>query len=318
MDKQEKKIQRSQYFSSMSNEKLQHLLQLDFQSSKSILTSEDTAIISDILSNRLDKNLKNDTFDIEEGWKSFQTDYLPMIDAEILDVLEDTEDSEFDLENGLEDLQRNDLPLFDLQDCEKTTFQQYIHKKSIWNKKQWCSVAVVCLVFFVTFSVTATASGVFSKIAQWTDDIFHFDRFNEFQLSSNQSPCDGNINLKEIFQTTQELPDVIPSWLPDGMIKTQNKYAENENQKQLIILYENPKIGTYIQLDIKYSNAASETLYEKDNSPMMIYQKDNIDYYFMKNLELETVVWCNGPLECQISGTISREELKKMIDSISS
>ena len=316
MDKKEKNISKYQYFFSMSNEKLQNLLRLDFQTSESILTSEDIFIISDILAERVDKNEQNDTFDIEEGWKTFQVDYLSKADAEMLDTLEDIEDSEFDVEKGLEDFHKNYLPLLRLHDFEKTIFQQHNHKKSILCKKQLVSVAIACLIL-VVFSVTAMANGVFSKMAKWTDDIFHFDNSDTVETSSNYDVNKDNINLKEIFQTEQKLPKVIPTWLPDDMVEIDRKLYETKYVKEYVLIYEDIKTDTSIQFNIEYSLLSSSAgVYDKDDSPIMIYQKNGVDYYFMQNLDLQTVVWQNGPLECQIAGTISRDDLKKMIDSI--
>ena len=48
----------------------------------------------------------------------------------------------------------------------------------------------------------------------------------------------------------------------------------------------------------------------------LIYSKDNIDFYIMKNIDEFVVLWKIDNFECQLSGTISREEFMKIIDSI--
>ena len=314
MDNQKKMMPRYQYFSSMSNEKLQHLLQLDFQALEELLTNEDISIISNILSTRLDTAYQ-DEFPIEEKWTDFLTDVLPNADAKILDTLEELECTEFDVEKNLKDFKEQYLPLLQAQNSEKTIIQKHPHKKFTWNKKRCVGIAAVCFVM-ISFSVTANANGLFSKMAHWTDDIFHFDNSEEIKTASKYNSSQNSLNLKEIFQVTQDLPNVIPIWIPYSMRATEYQYFDRQDKKYLNIVYENIDTSNYVQFFIKYAPIPSETLYEKDTTPVTIWQKDGVDYYFMQNLDFQTVVWRNGPLECQLSGTVSHDDLKKMIDSI--
>ena len=47
-----------------------------------------------------------------------------------------------------------------------------------------------------------------------------------------------------------------------------------------------------------------------------IYSHENIDYYIFSNLDQNRVAWMTASYECYISGELSIEDIKLMIDSI--
>ena len=46
------------------------------------------------------------------------------------------------------------------------------------------------------------------------------------------------------------------------------------------------------------------------------YKVSEIDYYIFSNIDQIRAVWINGSYECSVSGNITMEEIKLMIDSI--
>ena len=59
-----------------------------------------------------------------------------------------------------------------------------------------------------------------------------------------------------------------------------------------------------------------ETEYEMNGDEVEVYTKNGIDYYIYTNLRTQYAKWRVGSYECTISGTISEDEIKQMIDSI--
>ena len=93
---------------------------------------------------------------------------------------------------------------------------------------------------------------------------------------------------------------------------------ETDRFKMVMAIYSSENEGqifsisaTYLYEDVKFN-------YEKDDSPIEIIEKDDIQYYIMGNLNTNTFVWRNGSFECQVDGTVSRDVLKQMIASIPS
>ena len=68
------------------------------------------------------------------------------------------------------------------------------------------------------------------------------------------------------------------------------------------------QITTHLSEDIRNN--------EIENDPIEIYSHNGIDYYLFSNLDQFRAVWLVDSYECLISGDVSIEELKMMIDSI--
>ena len=55
---------------------------------------------------------------------------------------------------------------------------------------------------------------------------------------------------------------------------------------------------------------------EKDEENVVRYTYGGCSYYIVEDIETTKAIWQNGAFECNIAGTISKEEMKQMIRSI--
>ena len=55
---------------------------------------------------------------------------------------------------------------------------------------------------------------------------------------------------------------------------------------------------------------------EKNDDFLEKYVADGVEYYIFSNTETMNAAWSIGEFECIITGKITLEEMKKMIDSI--
>ena len=69
-----------------------------------------------------------------------------------------------------------------------------------------------------------------------------------------------------------------------------------------------------IQVRTHHSLAAQNS--EIENEPIEIYSHEGVDYYIFENVDQLRVIWLVDSYECLISGDVSIDELKMMIDSI--
>ena len=111
---------------------------------------------------------------------------------------------------------------------------------------------------------------------------------------------------------------MLPTYLPDGYTFDLQEGYETEQIKFLTLFYTGETEDLFLSLNIVYFYENINTPYEKDSSDITIYQKNGIDYYIMGNLNTNTAIWKNNSFEFQIDGTISLEELTKIIDYIPS
>ena len=54
----------------------------------------------------------------------------------------------------------------------------------------------------------------------------------------------------------------------------------------------------------------------KDGNPPVIYEKSGIQHYIMTDYDIRKAVWMQGDIQCIISGSVTEEEMKQIIDSI--
>ena len=77
--------------------------------------------------------------------------------------------------------------------------------------------------------------------------------------------------------------------------------------------------GSFVSVDIiQYSSTQllPKTSFEKDARDIEYYSNSKQDFYILSNLNTTTAVWSDGLLVQQITGNLSGDDIKKMIDSI--
>lgn len=286
MKNQTNQNNRIKYYVSFTTSELKKILKMDFLSDNdNNLTNEEIEIILNIISDRSQSTSTSKEFDINKSWNSFKNDYLPF--AERGESLFETPEIDCKKEN------------------DKSKFGQY---KNI-------AAAIICVIMIGLFSTTTTAQNLFDYIANWTKDAFWFDDHAK-QTAQPNKKADIYSNLGIFFDPELLTPDMLPTYLPHGYTFDIQEGYETEQMKFLTLFYTGETEDLFLSLNIIYFYEDMNTPYEKDSSDISIYQKNDIDYYIMGNLNTNTAIWKNGSFEFQIDGTISHEELKRMIDSI--
>lgn len=271
------------YYSSFTTPQLKTMLKSDFYASdKKELSSETIETILNILHSR--ENVKNENFNIDDGWNSFKANYLPFVEQ--------------------------NSTLFDDPTATITT-----HKatKAFYKKREFAAAIVIGMIMTGIFSTTTTAQNLFSYIANWTKETFWF---NENNSSTNYNQSKIKSTLANDYDFSKIPDDLLPTWLPDGFVQKDLTGYENSSEKVVYISFENEENHSFLNITISYLYAKVSNIYEKDNTKVTIYQKNGIDYYLLGNLNTNTAIWKNDSFECQIDGDISIDELKQIIDSI--
>ena len=122
--------------------------------------------------------------------------------------------------------------------------------------------------------------------------------------------------LQEFFQLSSLPEHIFPTWLPSELVLTDKSSCKNSSFEDIYLHYDNSTNTEYLNFSISYLKTDVATYYEKDDTPLETYTKDNVDFYIMKNIDDIVVVWKVDDFECELSGTISHEEIMKIIDSI--
>lgn len=263
-------------YEAMTTEELEEILRLDAEAPEG--AQSDTELIFYILEVLASRrNAKNITGNTaQEAWESFEQNYMP------------------------EEPQKS-------MDTKKPAF---------WIRKLSAAAAVVALLVFIPISTSAlTLEEVWDIFARWAKETFSFVSGESTEISE-PSPEDEDIytSLQELLLEENCDPTIVPTWSPDRFVlETLEKMAT-----PMMELYTAQYIDGNQQLLIQITSHLTEDIRnnEIENDPIEIYSHNGIDYYICKNMDQLRAVWLVDSYECLISGDVSIDELKTMIDSI--
>jgi hypothetical protein len=179
-----------------------------------------------------------------------------------------------------------------------------------WARAMAATAAV--LIILIAGSVTAKAFGVdiWKAVIQWTQETFHFGEWG------NSNP-DNNLQFETLQEALEESNisiSLVPTWIPDGYKLVRIIVQRNPVQKTYRAQYmsgENELIITvreYLEDKPLYVEQSEGILEE--------YEVDGVTYYLLENNEQLQAVWIVDSFECSITGSVTIEEIKRMIDSI--
>ena len=273
------------YYNSLTTNELNKIINMDFQSTPlDLISPEDMHIILEILVQRDQHSLTPHQFDVNNSWSSFKDDYHIFVEKK--------------------------SPLYEENNNLIHSVKHYpksFHYKNI-------AAILIFLIAIASISQTTIAKNIVSSIAVWSQEIFWFNS-SDSSLDSNLSN-QIYLDINNAFDFISVPPDLLPAEMPNNLTKVFEDISETNDMKMYYAIYEDNHKKISLNVSIFYLLNDVNIIHEKDNSDIEQYQKDGITYYIMGNLNSNTVIWRNGPFECQIDGTLSREDLKKMIDSI--
>ena len=263
-------------YEAMSTEELEEILRLDAEAPEG--AQSDTELVLYILEVLASRrNTNNITGNTaQEAWESFQQNYMP----------------------------------------EEPQKPVGMKKPVLWMRKLAVAAAVVALLIFIPISARAlTLEEMWDIIARWAKETFSFVSSGNAD-ASEPSPEDqgGYISLQELLLEEMHDPSMVPTWIPEGFTLDKIEKDSSPMREIYTVRYMNG-IDTIL---IQVSSYLSEDIrnHEIENDSVEIYTHNGIDYYIFENDGQLRVVWVVDSYECLISGDVSIDELKMMIDSI--
>lgn len=269
-------------YDSMTTEELEKILRLDAEAPME--QESDTELIlyiMEVLAKR--KNKSNTGKTAQESWESFQKHYLPQ----------------------------------DAEHSEHTTKAATNGKTpQPWLRRLIACAAAIILVLCIPLTTNAFGwEDILNLIAVWGKETFSF--FSNTDSDSNDpSPDDEEeyTSLRDALEDNNRDSDMIPTWLPDGYALEAIKKDVTPVQEVYIAQYINGKNEITIRIR-SYLQGDPEKV-EINSDPVEIYEVSGVQYYIFQNVDQMQVAWIFDSYQCNISGDLSTEELKLMIDSI--
>lgn len=197
---------------------------------------------------------------------------------------------------------------------EKEDARQFPHR----TLKTVAAVLAIVLVLAVGTTMTTKAFhiDIWSKLANWSKELFQFANSPQ-NIIAEEPEKEYSAELKSLqdaLMTENITEELVPTWLPEGYKDNETKVSMTPKGKIINANYIKGDMELVIHIRQTIGTPAKQV--EKSDDLLEVYVVDGIEYYiFSNNTSLQTA-WSIGEFECIIGGTITLDEMKKMINSI--
>lgn len=181
--------------------------------------------------------------------------------------------------------------------------------------------AAAALMLGTMISAQAMGFDVFGKIARWTEETFHFSSVRQTSAVITKYPLAEGEQMT--FETLEDAIDafgitepVVPKWIPERFSLAEVAALYNANGIEILATYvENGKSAKPFTVSYR-ALTQNMSIVEKDGTAVELYTQSGFAHYLITDVSYEQAIWQNGELECFISGVVSRQEMREIIDSI--
>ena len=171
-------------------------------------------------------------------------------------------------------------------------------------------VAAIMVVIILAAAVTASAFGynLFGWVPMWNSEVLGF--------GEDESPAPNELHdSPHVAVVLKDLgidEPLYPAWLPDGF-----RIDVSVIETDPVFIHEGYSDGErYLTITIQPSLATEAIVFEKDASPLIEYLKDNVVHYIFADNNQVTASWQTDNHIVYITGNVSVEEAKRIIDSV--
>lgn len=273
-------------YDSMSTEQLQEILRLDAEMlESSVLDTDELFYIMEVLTTRRksDPNYAEKT--TQQAYETFKKHYMPS-------------DSEEEIGAQISKPIKS-------------------NKRIPWLRRLSAAAAVLAVLILATISANAFGYDLWGKIAVWSDDFFWFVDDAQGTTPSESSKPDGMeyTSLQQALDEYKITQALAPTWLPDGYILSEIIVERTPMEISFYALCE-ASDDSSLTISIRQVLSGIPEKVEKSEGFVEIYESSGVAYHLFSNYEKRKASWVVAEFECYISGNISLEELKAIIDSI--
>lgn len=280
-------------FEQLSTEELEKLLAQDFAATDEDPDVDYIMAIMGVINER--EKAAGHQSDVDAAWKDFQEEYQGQAAA-------------FD----------RTIP------CEaESSDHLQVHPAQV-PRKMHRAFRYVFVAAAIIVLLCGTASGfsrMFQAVVSWTAETFGFESpYGAEDSAEVAEQKDPYIYLRTAVAEYTDLP-VIPKWATDETIKATNSDIQKTTRKDsthLTGVYETNDGEFVIRIRVHNETPPQYTGAYQWNEGQMVttHIVNGLEHDLVYNYENNLAVWTNENVECIIQGTLSIDELEKMIDSI--
>lgn len=200
--------------------------------------------------------------------------------------------------------------------------EQEIHKQNTkklsgrpWLRRIAACAAAVILILCIPLSSRAfSLEELWDVVARWAKETFSFVSGDAEQVSEPSPTYDGEYtSLQDLLKKNNRPYDIVPTWIPDGFVleKVEKDITPLQESYIAFYIFDDREIEISIQKYLAQDSRKTEIgqLIEE-------YEINGVSYYFFSNINRLQAVWMISDYECILTGDLTLEEAKKMINSI--
>lgn len=275
-------------YDSMTTEELEDILRQDTDEFEDDTYIDMLMYVAEVIRRRKEPNPNRKT--PEEAFEIFKAQYMPT-DAEMEEYRKRSEEHT---------IRKN-------------------HAKAVpmtrWMRRLIAAAAVVAVIFAGTITASAFGINIWEAFIQWTEETFYFGG------SSDQEPSAPDKNDENEYHSLQNALDsynisipMAPTWIPEGYELSEMIVSESPVHVTFLAIYLRDDL--ILKVQIKGYVSSDPQQIEQSGSVLEEYESGGIIYYIFENDSQLQAVWTNEPYECYISGEMTIDEMKQIIDSI--
>lgn len=178
-----------------------------------------------------------------------------------------------------------------------------------------CAAAVILILCIPLSSRALSLEELWDIVARWAKETFSFVSGDNSEVSEpNSISEEGFTSLQDALIKSNRDASLIPTWIPDGYELDSVEKVINPQQEIYIARYVSSQGKITLRVQTFISKKPQNM--EIGEGVSEIYSANGIDFYIFENYDQIRATWVSSSFEYLISGDISIEELKMMIDSI--
>ena len=179
-------------------------------------------------------------------------------------------------------------------------------------------VAVAAMAALLCGMVAAQAAGVdvFGALGRWTDETFHFITTGSSEASVHEIDAEYYEQVQSELLEWGVEEELFPTWQPDGFVAQEPRITNDNMSETVSMVFMGDKSAYYIRIVHFYTPSDSTGIFEKDDSPVEVYIHNDDQFYIFSNADALTATCFDGEFMTTISGALTMDEVKMIIDSI--
>lgn len=264
-------------YDSMATEELEEILRLDAEAPEGQESDGELLLyVMGVLARRK-RDSENPGKTAQQAWESFEKHYLP---------------------------------------CEEEAHTTQGGRKTSRLCRWIAGVAAAAALAAIPLTAGAlTWEEIWNTVAKWAKNTFSFVSVGETTPTEPAKSDSHQYNsLRNAMIEAGEVIQPVPTYIPDGYELDRIVVDETPVRKTYIGFYKSEKASLKIAIQ---SHIGSDPEKVEINEDLLeSYIVSGTEYYIFANVDQLRVIWLKDSYGCSISGSITVEEIKKMIDSI--